>query len=188
MMIRGKREERKIVCSSEVGLYIEGVRGIPPAAYAKMQPGGTKDFGYAKITMTSAEFSSTCAGPQGIPIAGGIGVGYVVTIPHHNFAVYYAGPTNIFGDMKLIDTLYKPNVAILPLGEELKGMGYKEAAYATKNLLPTPKIIIPMVFASLGDNYEGAFANFKKEWEDIGIEGKELINPREFLSSKAVLE
>lgn len=105
------------MCTSEVGLYIEGVRGISGPAYAKMQPGGTKDFGFAKITMTSAEHSSTCQGPQGIPIAGGIGVGYVVTIPHHNFAVYYAGPTNIFGDMKLIDELYSPNVAILPLGE-----------------------------------------------------------------------
>jgi L-ascorbate metabolism protein UlaG (beta-lactamase superfamily) len=152
-----------------------------------MQPGGTKDFGYAKITMTSAEHSSTCQGPQGIPVAGGIGVGFVVTIPHHNFAVYYAGPTNIFGDMKLIDGLYSPNVAILPLGEAQKGMGVREAAYAVKNLLPTPKTIIPMVFSTMG--YETAtFANFKEECEKAGVEGKELVNPSDFLKSKAVLE
>ena len=188
MMLRGKREGRQIVCTSEVGLYIEGLRGIPAPAYAKMQPGGTKDFGYAKITMTSAEFSSTCQGPEGIPIAGGIGVGFVITIPHHNFSVYYAGPTNIFSDMKLIDGLYKPNVAILPLGGDIKGMQPREAAYAVKNFLPTPKTIIPIEFTSIEDCSNGTFANFKKECEAIGVEGKELINPRDFLASKAVLE
>ena len=51
MIATGKKEERKIICTSEVGLFISSIRPIAPSFYGKMQPGGTKDFGYAKITM-----------------------------------------------------------------------------------------------------------------------------------------
>ena len=101
----------------------------------KMQPGGTVNFGYAKITMVHAEYPSICQGPQNTLIVGGIACGFVVTIPNHDFAIYHAGDTNIFSDMKLINDLYKPNVAILPIGD-VNGMGPREAAYSVKNFLP----------------------------------------------------
>ena len=70
-----------------------------------------------------------------------------MTIPNHNLRIYHAGDTNIFSDMKLIDELYKPDVALLPIGDCL-GMGPREAAYCVKNFLPTPHTIIPMHFNS----------------------------------------
>ena len=39
--------------------------------------------------------------------------------------------------MKIIDELYKPTVAMLPIGDCLR-MDPREAAYAVKNFLPTP--------------------------------------------------
>jgi len=49
----------------------------------------------------------------------------------------------MFSDMNLIDTLYKPNVVILPIGG-VTTMGPKEAAYCVKNFLPTAETVIPM--------------------------------------------
>lgn len=113
----------------------------------KMHKGGSQDYGYCKIRMVHADHPSTCLGPQGLMIPGGDAVGYIIEIPHHNITFYHAGDTAVFSDMKLIDDLYKPNVAILPIGG-LLGMGPREAAYALKHFLPTPTKVIPMHFGT----------------------------------------
>ena len=66
LLMAGKKENRKIVCTSEVGTYYELFRKIPGTFLAKMQKGGTKDFGYCKVTMVAADHPSTCVGPQGV--------------------------------------------------------------------------------------------------------------------------
>ena len=47
--------------------------------------------------------------------------------------VYFAGDTNVFGDMALIARLYKPTVAVLPIGGHYT-MGPNEAAVALELL------------------------------------------------------
>jgi len=59
--------------------------------------------------------------------------------------VYHAGDTALFGDMKLIGELYKPDVAMLPIGD-LFTMGPREAAYAIRLL--GVKHVIPMHYAT----------------------------------------
>jgi len=172
----GKKEERQIVCTSEVGGFYEMFRRIPPSFVAKMQKGGTKDFGYCKITMVHADHPSTCVGPQGVQITGGDACGFIIEIPHHNVILYHAGDTNVFSDMKLIDDLYKPDVVFLPIGDCL-GMGPREAAYAVKNFLPTSKKVIPMHFGSF-PVLTGTPEEFKKQCEEMGVEGKEIIDPK----------
>ena len=186
LMMAGKREKRQIVCTSEVGLYFEQFRKLPPQLFAKMQPGGTKDFGYCKVTMVSAVHPSTCQGPQGMQITGGMGVGFVVSIPHHNISIYHAGDTNVFGDMKIIDDLYRPDIALLPIGDYL-GMGPKEAAYAVKNYLPTPKTIVPMHFESF-PVLTGTVEEFEKQCSEMGVEGKTIVHPKNFFGGKAIVE
>lgn len=181
----GKREERKIVCSSEVGIYYEMFRKIPNTFFAKMQPGGTKDFGFCKITMVRAEHPSTCAGPNGAPIAGGIGVGYVITIPCHDVRIYHAGDTNLFSDMKLIDELYKPDYAMLPIGDVL-GMGPREAAYAVKHFLKNVKTVIPMHFGSI-PTLTGTPEEFEKQCKEMGVEGVEIVHPSKFAGGAAII-
>jgi L-ascorbate metabolism protein UlaG (beta-lactamase superfamily) len=55
--------------------------------------------------------------------------------------IYHAGDTALFSDMKLIGQLYKPDVALLPIGS-LFTMGPQEAAVAVS--LIKPKVVIPM--------------------------------------------
>ena len=45
--------------------------------------------------------------------------------------VYFAGDTNVFGDMALIKRLYAPDVAVLPIGDHFT-MGPEEAAVAAE--------------------------------------------------------
>ena len=186
LMMASKKENKQVVCTSEVGLFFEMFRKMPPTLFAKMQPGGTKDFGYCKVTMVHAEFPSTCNGPEGINFPGGNGCGYVVTIPHHNISIYHAGNTNLFSDMKIIDDLYKPDIAILPIGD-LMGMGPREAAYAVKHFLPTPKKVIPMMFGTF-EVLTGTPEAFEKYCEEMGVQGKQIIHPKNYFGSGAILE
>ena len=64
-----------------------------------MQKGGTKDFGYCKVTMVHADHPSTCIGRHGLKITGGDACGFVITIPNHDLRIYHAGNTNMFSDM-----------------------------------------------------------------------------------------
>lgn len=120
--------------------------------------------------MVAADHPSTCVGPQGVQITGGAACGFVITIPDHNLAIYHAGDTNVFSDMKLIDELYKPNIALLPIGDCL-GMGPREAAYAVKNFLPTPEKIIPMHFNSF-PVLTGTPEEFEHQCKFMGVTGK----------------
>lgn len=185
LILAGKREGRKIVCSSEVGTYFELFRRIPNSFMAKMNKGGTKDFGFAKVTMVSADHSSTCVGPQGVQIPGGAACGFIINIPHHNYTLYHAGDTNVFSDMKIIDDLYRPDVCFLPIGDCL-GMGPREAAYALKHFLPTPKTVVPMHFGSF-PVLTGTPDDFEKEMEKQGVTDKKMIHPKEFFGAKALV-
>ena len=49
------------------------------------------------------------------------------------FKLYFAGDTNVFGDMSLIGRIYRPDVAILPIGDHFT-MGPREAAVAIELL------------------------------------------------------
>ena len=49
------------------------------------------------------------------------------------FTIYFAGDTNVFGDMSLIGRIYAPDVAVLPIGDHFT-MGPREAAVAIELL------------------------------------------------------
>ncbi|MBC7120299.1 MAG: metal-dependent hydrolase [Candidatus Methanosuratus sp.] len=56
-------------------------------------------------------------------------------------AVYHAGDTGLFGDMRQVGELYRPDVAMLPIGGRFT-MNPEEAAIATGLL--SPRVVIPM--------------------------------------------
>jgi L-ascorbate metabolism protein UlaG (beta-lactamase superfamily) len=70
--------------------------------------------------------------------------GYVVKLPG-GVTLYHAGDTAVFGDMKLIGEIYRPDVAYLPIGDVFT-MGPREAAYAIRLL--GVKYGAPMHFAT----------------------------------------
>lgn len=81
--------------------------------------------------------------------------------------------------MKIIDDLYKPDIAIIAIGDD-RGMRPAQAAYATKNFLNNAKTIIPMYFTSLPCFKDGTVENFKKACEDAGVEDKIILNPKDY--------
>ena len=54
-------------------------------------------------------------------------------------SIYFAGDTCVFGDMQLIARLYRPDLAVLPIGDWFT-MGPEEAALALE-LLGNPRCV-----------------------------------------------
>ena len=87
--------------------------------------------------------------------------------------------------MKLINDLYKPDIASLPIGDCL-GMGPREAAYAAKHFLSNCHTFIPMHFNTF-PVLTGTPDEFKKEFAELGLE-KKIIEPKEFIGGKSIVE
>jgi Predicted Zn-dependent hydrolases of the beta-lactamase fold len=77
------------------------------------------------VTLTHANHSSSYNGSYS-----GESCGFVVETPGAP-TLYFAGDTNVFGDMALIGRIYAPAVAILPIGDHFT-MGPREAAVAAE--------------------------------------------------------
>jgi L-ascorbate metabolism protein UlaG (beta-lactamase superfamily) len=103
-----------------------------------MNKGGTITSKGLRITMTDARHSSSFD-ESGI-IYLGEPAGFVVTLENGQ-TIYYAGDTALFGDMKLIGELYKPDIAFLPIGDRFT-MGPDTAAMAARWL--GVKQVVPM--------------------------------------------
>lgn len=94
-----KKEGAKIICNFEIGTYYQKSHGVPEDKLCPMNKGGTIDFGFCTITMVSADHSSGCLTDHGL-VVGGEPAGYVIRA--HDFGIYHAGDTNVFGDMAII--------------------------------------------------------------------------------------
>jgi L-ascorbate metabolism protein UlaG (beta-lactamase superfamily) len=84
--------------------------------------------------------------------------------------IYFAGDTGLFGDMKMLAELYKPEIAFLPIGDHYT-MGPDTAAIAAKWL--GVRQVVPMhwgTFALL----TGTPAALKNELAGTSIEVLEL--------------
>jgi L-ascorbate metabolism protein UlaG (beta-lactamase superfamily) len=109
-----------------------------------MNKGGSQQIGPVKVTMTHAVHSCGIQDDDGSIIYGGEAAGYVLTLPDHR-TIYFAGDTNVFSDMQLIEQLYHPELVFLPIGD-LFTMSPREAALAC--CLLKPKKVIPMHFGT----------------------------------------
>jgi L-ascorbate metabolism protein UlaG (beta-lactamase superfamily) len=108
-----------------------------------MNKGGSQVCGGVSITMTHASHSCGIL-DDGKIIYGGEASGYVLRFPGGR-ALYFAGDTNVFSDMHLVEQLYHPDLAFLPIGD-LYTMSPREAAMACKLLRPAK--VIPMHFGT----------------------------------------
>jgi len=90
--------------------------------------GGTVDLGGVKVTFTDANHSSSADDGTYLGEPAGI-----VLELEDGFTLYFAGDTNVFGDMALIRRIYAPEVAVLPIGGHFT-MAPPEAAVALELL------------------------------------------------------
>ncbi|GIU93662.1 MAG: UPF0173 metal-dependent hydrolase [Gaiellaceae bacterium] len=100
-------------------------QGVPDDGLAHSpNKGGTVSVGGVAVTLTDANHSSSTADGT----YAGEPCGIVLTL-EDGARLYFAGDTNVFGDMSLIARLYRPDVAVLPIGDHFT-MGPQEAALA----------------------------------------------------------
>jgi L-ascorbate metabolism protein UlaG (beta-lactamase superfamily) len=76
---------------------------------------------------------------------GGEPVGFIIEL-ENGFRIYHMGDTGLFGDMKMIGELYKPDLLLIPIGGHFV-MGPKEAAMATNDFIK-PKYALPIHYGT----------------------------------------
>ncbi|MBC7927173.1 MAG: metal-dependent hydrolase [Bryobacteraceae bacterium] len=130
----------QMVCIYETGVWLEG-KGANNVT--GMNKGGSQKVGPVTVTMTHAVHSCGIL-EDGKIIYGGEAAGYVLKFDDGRSA-YFAGDTNVFSDMQLIHELYKPQLAVLPVGD-LFTMGPREAAMACRLL--KAETVIPAHFGT----------------------------------------
>jgi len=80
-----------------------------------MGVGGTVDVKGLKISMVAAVHTSSIEEDGKVHYVG-LATGFVVRLEDGR-ALYFAGDTALFGDMRLIRELYAPQIAFLPIGD-----------------------------------------------------------------------
>lgn len=80
-----------------------------------MSIGGTVDVKGLKISMTQAVHTSSIEEDGKVHYVG-LATGFVVRLEDGR-AIYFAGDTGLFGDMRLIAEMYAPEIAFLPIGD-----------------------------------------------------------------------
>jgi L-ascorbate metabolism protein UlaG (beta-lactamase superfamily) len=122
-----QRFDCPVVALVELRGWLAG-QGLPADMSQAPNKGGTAHAAGIKITLTDANHSSSA--DDGTYL--GEPAGLVLEL-EDGFTIYFAGDTNVFGDMALIRRIYEPDVAVLPIGDHFT-MGPREAAVALELL------------------------------------------------------
>ncbi len=97
-----------------------------------MSKGGSQEVAGIEVIMTHAVHSSSFTEADGTVVYGGEPAGYILRL-EDDLTLYAAGDTGLFGDMALLNLMYSPTLALLPIGD-LFTMGPKQASHAIRLL------------------------------------------------------
>jgi len=132
----GKRFDCPVVAHIELRGWLSG-KGLSQDMGQAPNKGVTVRFGDVRATLTDANHSSS-AYENDTFVYLGEPCGIVLR-PDDGPTIYFAGDTNVFGDMALIRRVYAPDVAVLPIGDHFT-MGPVEAAVAAE-LVGAPRVV-----------------------------------------------
>src|SRR5947199_4161964 len=144
------------------GLASKGVKNT-----VGMNKGGTVEVQGVKITLTHAIHSSSVDDSVYV----GEPCGFVIEFENGR-KLYHAGDTCAFSDMQLIRELYKPDLALLPIGD-FYTMGPKEAAVAVRML--GVNHVIPMHYGSF-PILPGTPTAIREALQALGLDQGEVID------------
>jgi L-ascorbate metabolism protein UlaG (beta-lactamase superfamily) len=122
-----KKHGAPVVAMIEIGDWLVSKHGVDEGKAQCGNKGGSTEAGGVRFTLVDAHHSSSL--PDGS--YGGEPAGIVAAADGK--AIYFAGDTDVFGDMQLIGRLYSPDLAVLPIGD-FYTMGPKQAAAALELL------------------------------------------------------
>ena len=103
-------------------------QGVDVGEMPGINKGGSRAVDDITFTLTNAFHSSSSDKGEYLGEAAGL----VIRL-EDGFTFYFAGDTCVFGDMQLIGRIYRPDVAVLPIGDHFT-MGPKEASVALELL------------------------------------------------------
>jgi L-ascorbate metabolism protein UlaG (beta-lactamase superfamily) len=150
-----------VVAVFELANYFQG-KGLKEVV--GMGVGGTIDVKGLKISMTPAVHTSSIE-EDGKVLYVGTATGFVVRLEDGR-ALYFAGDTALFGDMRLIRDLYAPEIAFLPIGDHYT-MDPSAAALASELL--GVRQIVPMHYGTF-PALTGSPDELKKLVEPRGVD------------------
>lgn len=179
-----KRNKAPIFATTALNRALISVGAVPAELTASANKGGrVSPIGPGiTITMTHAEHTSELSWKN--PTTGNVDthyggepIGYVIEF-ENGFKVYHGGDTGLFGDMKLIGELYKPDMVLLPIGGHFV-MNPQDAAVAVRDYLK-PKYAVPMHYGTFAP-LKGTPEEFEKAL--VGVPVKVLpMKPLDKLS------
>jgi L-ascorbate metabolism protein UlaG (beta-lactamase superfamily) len=129
-----KANDATVYAPNEIAEYVSrlGCRAEPGNPGGKIQG----DFGW--VAFTPAFHSSAFEGQyMGMPTGAVVHLGGVT--------VYHCGDTGLFGDMKLIGEIYRPEIALIPVGDRFT-MGPELGSMAAEMI--KPKIAVPIHYGT----------------------------------------
>ncbi len=135
-----QKTNASVVAMNELSVYLTK-KGVKNAV--RMNKGGNITIKGIRITLVNAEHSSSVT-EEGQVIYTGEAGGFMICF-ENGFTVYHAGDTAVMSDMKILGDVYKPNLALLPIGSHFT-MDPQEAAYACQLL--RPQYVVPMHYGT----------------------------------------
>jgi L-ascorbate metabolism protein UlaG (beta-lactamase superfamily) len=163
--LASKHAPAAVLAQAELAGYLGG-KGVENVI--GFNKGGTVEAEGIRFTMVSGSHSSSIE-DDGQLVYLGESNGYVITL-ENGYRIYHAGDTCVFGDMALIGRLYKPDAAILPIGD-FYTMGPFEAAEAIR--LIGVKKVIPTHYGTFGA-LTGTPDQLREEASDV--DGLEVLD------------
>ena len=154
-----------VIANYEICLWLES-KGIQNTA--PMGHGGTQTIGGLAITMVNAVHGSSIV-DEGRVVYLGHPAGYVIRF-EDGLTIYFAGDTDLFGDMRLIGEMHRPAIAFLPIGDRFT-MGPAAAARAVEFL--GVRQVVPMHYGTF-PFLTGTVAEFRECVEPTGVQVLEL--------------
>jgi L-ascorbate metabolism protein UlaG (beta-lactamase superfamily) len=146
--------------------------GLMPANLVpRMNKGGIiEPFPGVKITMVRAEHSSEMllkdpATGKNVTYSAGEPAGFIIEL-ENGFKIYHMGDTGLFGDMRLIGEIYKPDLVLLPIGGNFT-INANLGALAVRDMIK-PKYALPMHYGTF-PILAGKPEDFAKGMEGSGV-------------------
>lgn len=154
-----KANDATCVANYEIANLLKQKHGLADDKVEPGNPGGSIATAFGRVAFTPALHSSS--GPDGRYL--GVACGFVLHFERVDVAVYHAGDTALFSDMKLIGQLGEPDVALLPAGGRYN-MTPKLAARAAE--MVGAKFAVPI--------HWGTFPHLGQDVDEFSPDGVEV--------------
>jgi L-ascorbate metabolism protein UlaG (beta-lactamase superfamily) len=160
-------------CVHELSLWLEAQLEGAGVEIIGMNKGGTVQVAGLRITMVHADHSAGDWSDAGAgPLFLGEATGFMIQLEDGK-RVYFAGDTELFGDMALLRELHRPDIAFLPIGGHYT-MGPQGAARAAQLL--GVSAIVPIHYGTF-PALAGTPEQLRHGLTDRGLLGCNVIAP-----------